>query len=436
MDNTQGPAIWYDAAFAARLYVPESTTLQLADRCVMCGLCIPHCPTYRLSQTENESPRGRISLIQGLLKGQLQADAALLKHLDSCLLCRACESKCPSGVPYGQLMDSVRLQLTTEKRASIPWTSRLLLRLFAAGPGTLARLQAGIYLYKWLRLHLLLKYLGYFGLSGLKRLHRLLPAKLEAPARPITLYPADTKVAVRGKVSLFTGCASRLFDQETQRASLFLLNRLGYVVSVPETQVCCGALHQHQGQQAQGHRLAVQNIAAFAHSRSEQILAIASGCSSHLASYPTKVAEQQYNFAAQVEDITTFLARASWPAAYTFAPIEGKVLVHEACLQRNVLKQGPASYELLARIPGLMLEPLQGNEFCCGAAGSQMLSQPAQADQLLAPKLDAANRQQGTILVTTNIGCALHIQAGLRERGQLIEVMHPVTLLARQLRTA
>jgi len=416
--------------------VSKPTPLQLADRCVMCGLCIPHCPTYQLSQTENESPRGRISLVQGLLKGKLKADSTLLGHLDSCLLCRSCENKCPSGVPYGQLMDSVRQQLATDKKLSPPWTSRLVMKLFSAGPKTLTNLQQGLYLYQFLKLHLLLKYLGYFGSRGLKRLHRLLPQKLEAPARTITLYPADTKVPVKGKISLFTGCASRLFDQETQRASLFLLNRLGYVVSVPESQVCCGALHQHEGQQQRADKLATQNIASFARTGGERVLSIASGCSSHLQSYPAQLEGQTNDFASKLEDLTSFLANASWPDAYRFAPIEEKVLVHESCLQRNVLKQANATYELLSLIPNLQREPLQGNEFCCGAAGSHMLSQPEQAAQLLAPKLDAASYQQGSILVTTNIGCALHIQSGLHERGILIEVMHPVTLLARQLRTA
>ena len=110
--------------------------------------------------------------------------------------------------------------------------------------------------------------------------------------------------------------------------------------------------------------------------------------------------------------------------------------VHDSCLQRNVLRQSAASYQLLQLIPDLEVVPLAGNETCCGAAGSHMLSQPQQADALLAPKLDSARDLAADILVTTNIGCALHIQAGLRRQGQALEVIHPLTLLARQLRTA
>lgn len=333
-------------------------------------------------------------------------------------------------------MDSVRQQLATEKKLPSPWTTRLVMWLFASGPRALGRLQQSLYLYQSMKLHHLLRYLGYFGIRGLKRLHRLLPVQLEQPTRAISLLPCDTKVPVKGKVSLFSGCASRLFDQETQRASLFLLNRLGYVVSVPQEQVCCGAMHQHEGRHETANDLAAQNIDSFARSQAEHIISIASGCSTHLKSYPERLNGQSNQFASQVQDITTFLAAADWPRAYTFAPMEEKVLVHESCLQRNVLKQSASSYELLAQIPQLDVEPLQGNEFCCGAAGSHMLAQPDQADRLLSPKLDAAIQQQASLLVTTNIGCALHIQAGLRERGILIEVMHPVTLLARQLRTA
>ena len=374
--------------------------------------------------------------MQGLLRGKLATDADLIGHLDSCLLCRACEQKCPSGVPYGQLMDTVRQQLSSDGQRRRPWTTRLLMRLFAVGPVALGRLHQILYLYQWSGLARLTRGLAYFGLRGLKHLHRILPRQIEPPAKAIRLYPADTKVAVKGKVSLFTGCASRLFDQEAQRASLFLLNRLGYVVSVPQGQVCCGALHQHEGQPQQAQQLAAQNISSFARSSGERILSIASGCSSHLATYPELLNGESNRFASQVEDITAFLATAEWPEPYYFAPLEEKVVVHEACLQRNVLKQSAATYQLLSKIPELLPEALDGNEFCCGAAGSYMLSQPETAMNLLQPKLEAATRQHASLLVTTNIGCALHIQAGLRERGEVIEVMHPVTLLARQLRTA
>ena len=410
--------------------------LQLADRCVMCGLCIPHCPTYCLNATESESPRGRISLMMGLARGQLSPQTQLLVHLDHCLECRACEAVCPSAVPYGRLMDAMRGRLMDQGKRRLPWTTRTMLGLLAASPARLRGMGRWLYYYQRSGLQRLMTALGFLGSAGLKRLHRLLPP-VAKPGSQISLYAADVHVPPRGRVSLFTGCAARLFDRQTQDAAIFLLNRLGHAVDIPPRQVCCGALHQHEGDHERAGSLARQNQTAFGPKGQTPILVTASGCSSHLREYSAVLGEEiGAGFSDRVEDITTFLARAQWPERYRFEALDLKVAVHEACLQRNVLKQSSSSYQLLGLIPGLEVVSLGGNEACCGAAGSHMLGQPQQADALLVPKLDSAQELQADILVTTNIGCALHIQAGLRQQGQRIEVLHPLTLLARQLRTA
>jgi len=408
--------------------------LQLADRCVMCGLCIPHCPTYALEGTENESPRGRISLMMGLARGQLSAQQPLLSHLDHCLGCRACEAVCPSAVPYGQLIDSMRGRLHSLGQRRLPRITRRMLALLGARPGRLRRLGRWLYLYQRSGLKSLVSRFDRLLPPGLRRAHRLLP-QVTRPAPKIRLHPAYTRVPVRGRVSLFSGCASRLFDAQTRDAAIFLLNRLGYVVDIPPEQGCCGALHLHEGDGQQAQALARRNLAAFGNG-DQPILSTASGCSAQLREYTTLLGEDEAaGFSGRVEDITAFLARVPWPEAYRFEPLEVRVAVHESCLQRNVLKQSASNYELLRRIPGLEVLPLAGNPVCCGAAGSHMLSQPQQADALLAPKLASARELQAEILLTSNIGCALHIQAGLRRQGQAIEVLHPLTLLARQLRT-
>ncbi|MBD3671499.1 MAG: (Fe-S)-binding protein [Gammaproteobacteria bacterium] len=423
--------------FFAREDAPLSSMpefpIDLADRCVMCGLCIPHCPTYALTRNENESPRGRIALMQGLARGQLEPDASSFAHLDHCLECRACESVCPSRVPYGRLLDDMRAQLRQNgrrTRRSVRW----LLTLLGGTPARLRRWSNYLYLYQRLGLQRLTATLGYLGSRRLRRLNRLLPV-MSRPEAPITLHPANVRVETLGKVQLFTGCASRLLDRQTREAAVYLLTRLGYVVNIPQQQVCCGALHRHEGESALAAQLAEHNLQAF-DKREGPILSLASGCSSHLSEYPLTTTDwRAEGFSERAEDITGFLARARWPERLQFAPLEGKVAVHEPCLQRNVLKQSFHTYALLQKIPRLEVVPLTGNELCCGAAGSQMISQPEQADALLTPKLAAARDMDVTYLVSTNIGCALHLAAGLREQGQEIEVLHPLTLLARQLRT-
>jgi glycolate oxidase iron-sulfur subunit len=371
--------------------------------------------------------------MMGLARGQLTPQKSLLSHLDHCLECRACEAVCPSVVPYGQLMDSMREQLSLRGRRKLPRITRRMLALLASSPGRLRRLGKLLYLYRRSGLQGLLRRLDFLLPPGLRRAHRLLP-EVDKPGPEIRLHPADTRGPVRGRVSLFSGCASRLFDSQTRESAISLLTRLGYVVDIPPAQVCCGALHRHEGQRERSLALARQNLAAFGQGE-QPILATASGCSSHLGEYVEVLGEEAAGFRTRVEDITAFLARAPWPEHLVFEPLSARVAVHEPCLQRNVLKQSASSYELLRHIPGLEVVPLAGNQACCGAAGSHMLSQPERADALLAPKLESLRDQAPDLLVTTNIGCALHIQAGLRRQGRPLEVIHPATLLARQLRT-
>lgn len=400
----------------------------------MCGLCIPHCPTYALSETENESPRGRIALMLGLARGQLEASPGVLSHLDHCLECRACEAVCPSAVPYGRLMDASRFALTDQGRRKAPRITRWMVGRLSAQPDRLRRWAGLLYYYQRSGLHALLRPLLPLLPRPLRRAYRLLP-RLDRPTREIRTYPASTRVPLRGKVQLFRGCASRLFDARTQEAAATLLSRLGYVVDIPADQVCCGALAQHEGEAQLAQRLAQQNLDAFGHN-DVPLLSTASGCSSQLREYNVLLGERADGLTRRAEDITAFLSRIPWPDDLLLRPLETRVAVHEPCLQRNVLKQASSAYDLLARIPGLEVVPLADNRFCCGAAGSQMLGQPEQAQALLSPKLDSARELQPELLVTTNIGCALHLQAGLREQGMDIEVIHPVTLLARQLPSA
>ena len=406
--------------------------LKETDLCVKCGLCLPHCPTYTKTRNEGESPRGRIALIEGLAGGRLALTPRLEGHLASCLTCRACEDVCPSGVHYGTIIDagralinSQRAQTTREAAMYGLITRKPLLRF-------VARL---LRLYQRSGLQRLARASGLVRLTGTGRLDGLLPSLPPTPAWQ-DYYPPRSDS--RGTVALFTGCVAEMMDTTTLDAAIRLLTACGYGVHVPRTQACCGALHLHNGQPVQARQLAEKNLAAFASLQADAVISAASGCGAQLAEYDQIITDDQraQPFARSVQDISQFLAGITWPAGITFSPLHKRVAVHEPCSLRHVLHQQTPPYTLLRNIPGIELIPLPGNTQCCGAAGAYMITQPALADSLRNDKLEALKAPGAEILVSSNLGCALHLAAGLRETGTDVEVIHPATLLERQMRIA
>ncbi len=385
--------------------------LAAADQCVKCGLCLPHCPTYRLAGEEGESPRGRIALMQGLVTGALEPTATLTGHLDRCLSCRACEPVCPAQVPYGQLIDAARHELRTRGHRD-RWRARLLRQ---AAPR-----------------HWLWRMAGWFArLTQRLGLGSLLPQlpRLAAPGyrRGVTQKPAGE---TRGRLALFLGCAADPFDARVHQAALTLLTRLGFTVDLPAAQTCCGALHWHAGDRTTARQLAHANSNAF--TTDVPVLSSATGCGAHLRDYHAVLGAAGDELAARSQDVNRFLARLDWPADVTFAPCTETVAVHLPCTQRNVLRDSNSVLQLLQRIPALTVQPLLHRD-CCGAAGSYLLDQPDTARQLAAATVAAIRHSGARILLSSNFGCAMHLRAACRRAGLKIEILHPLELLARQL---
>jgi len=408
-----------------------------ADQCVKCGLCLPHCPTYRKTQDEGDSPRGRIALMQALADDRLPAGGRLAFHLDRCLACRACERACPSGVRYGPLIDASRALLGQTRQAHDrgAWLHNRLLSWTAAGqrrPRQAARL---LRFYRSSGLRWLARRSGLLRGLRLDRADSLLPAQAPAPhRRRLEYYPP--RGPERGRVALFAGCMTDLFTPDTLDASIRLLTLAGYGVHLPPGQGCCGAMHLHAGDLTQAGALARRNLSAFNALQCDAVLYTASGCGATLREYPVAPPHEPgaaEGFAAPVLDVTQFLADVEWPADVSFKSLARRAAIQDPCLQRNVLRDVTPPYRLLERIPGLEIVPLPGNDQCCGAAGAYMLEQPELSDALRADKLDALQRSGAEILVSSNIGCAIHLAAGLREMGSNVEAVHPVVLLERQI---
>lgn len=404
----------------------DQTLARQTDLCVKCGLCLPHCPTYRETRDENESPRGRLALIQGWAEGQLPAGDHLQQHTDHCLLCRACEVACPARVPYGEILDRFRgeLQASGQTKSRHSPLNTLLTRSLSRGkPGWLRRILA--------RLAHAPKGRTLFRVLGLGAWIQGLPDRPMPDLRSSGTYPAaGVEGANPSLVQLFTGCTTELFDLETLDACLTVLNRLGFTVEIPETQGCCGALDQHAGHQPRALRHIESNQQAFAAHADAPVLGYASGCGAMLREYPRSIS----SLGLRYRDITEFLAEQVWPASIRLSPLEAVALIHVPCSLKNVLKQGTGAMPLLSRIPKLQLLATPSSIGCCGAAGRFMLDFPEEARRYRTPLIDLIKELRPDVVLTSNPGCAAHLRAGLREEGLgSIEVLHPLTLLARQL---
>lgn len=418
-------------ATAHSLTHPERFTA--TDSCVQCGLCLPHCPTYLQSRQEADSPRGRISLIQALARGEIQANTRVIEHLDGCLVCRACEDMCPSRVPYASLIDAVRSELAAHTRQTRPQP----LESAALGQFTRSR--------KFRRLlHAALRFWQSSGIdrwgtrlagalpADLGRLHSLMPRLQKTPLVDMngathTDTPLDND---KPTVQLFTGCASEVFDRGTLLSAHKVLTHLGYRVVVPEAQTCCGALPLHAGDEPAAHALAQANIAAF--TPNHPILSTASGCGATLKDMVRWHGDVAAPLVHATQEISSFLLTADW-SGVAWPKTDLRIAVHTPCSLRRVLHADRDVLTLLTRIPGLDTHEIARNDQCCGAAGRYMLDHPVMADTLVADKVADIARTAPDFVVSTNIGCSLHLQAALRRAGHEVEVIHPVTLIARLL---
>jgi glycolate oxidase iron-sulfur subunit len=391
-------------------FVSPAQLLELADQCVKCGLCLPHCPTYGKLANEGDSPRGRIALIQGWAMGRLALTPNLEGHLDRCLTCRACEVACPSLVSFGRLMDgfkAARVDLLPRWRRSgrlarLRALSNPALNLLLA---RVARWYQGSRLRRWVEA------------TGIQRRPAIGTLTRLAGVVPQTARAVNPSSPESPDLELFVGCMGGLAQGTAVVAARALCEGLGLRVRIAAEPGCCGALFRHNGFPAEADaRRAVWTRGP----RELPLVGLASAC----------VAELREGVEGRpVLELCDFLDRLAHLDRLSLAPLPGRVLVHEPCSHRNLLKDTGAAYRLLGLIPQLDVQPLPGNAVCCGAAGTYLLDQAAMAESLLADKVAALAGQPPRYLVTTNPGCALHLAAGIRAAGLDIEVCHPVELL-------
>lgn len=364
-------------------------------------MCSYQCPTYLLKQDENESPRGRIALAQAIAGQSIRNNETAQHHLETCLNCLRCEKICPSKVSYSKIKSNVDLLLEHEDDS-----------------GKLVTLLSRLTCKNWRRLGNLFRYLNLIGLLPL--VTRVFFSQHRFYLRPMQKLAIDTNADA--ELQIFSGCLSNIFDQQTQASLFNFLKACSISYNIPDKQQCCGSLAKHNGKHTVSLECMDNNEAVF--TADKPVLFTASGCGAHL-----KRQKASFNFV----EAGDFLLQDPRFHQLTFKPLNNiKVLIHSPCSEKNTLNKS-SSLQILKKIPDIKLLELTEATPCCGAAGSHMLKHPHTANAIRQFTEAEIHKARPDIIVSTNYTCAMHIAAGLKQKGLDIEVMHPLSLLHRQL---
>ena len=379
--------------------------------CVHCGLCLSSCPTYLETGNENDSPRGRIYIMRAIQAGRLDVGAATVRHIDLCLGCRACETACPSGVQYGTLLEETRDHIEKHhSRGLLQWLlRRLVIEQVFPFPWRMRLALLPVRVIRFLRLGFLLPKFA-------REMMELLPQQLvkgNLPAKRLA------KGEAKGQVGFIEGCVMQVMFGDTNESSVELLNRDGWDVITPRGQGCCGALYAHSGQLPKARDCARRNIAAFENEPLDAIIINAAGCGSTLVEYGELLkddpawAKRAEAFSAKVKDLVTWLDSSRFALSGSGA----KVTYHDACHLAHAQGITAEPRELVKAKSGGELVELAESDLCCGSAGSYNLTEPEMASRLQKRKAQNIIDSGAEVVVTTNPGCLLQIQSGLRKAG-------------------
>jgi glycolate oxidase iron-sulfur subunit len=366
--------------------------------CVACGLCLPHCPTFRVTGEEGLSPRGRIDAMRNVQWRGAAADADFVRFMETCVQCRGCEPACPSGVPFGRLMEGTRVALAGQRRSAPRW--------LRAGLAMLAR-------------HRMV--LAGSSVLAVAQRARLVPRRAGLGRIPLRRGPA---VASTGTdVWLVTGCVMDAWMRSTHRATADLITRMGFTYSVPDSAGCCGALHTHAGLEPQARRLAESTMRAMP--GDAPVLVNSAGCGAAMKDYGHLLGTVEARaFSARVRDIHEWMAEHldRLPATRRLGP----VIVQDPCHLRHVQRAHASVRAVVGRVADIV--ELDDEGLCCGAGGAYAVLQPQLAgeirDRKVAAIARAAERSGATVVASANPGCLMHLTAAG------LNVRHPLDLVA------
>ena len=453
--SADAPAAPSLAAMFAGFNAPDAPAEADMYRCVHCGLCLSSCPTYGVTGLEMESPRGRIALMKAVNEGRVEISERIVSHWEACLNCRACEAVCPSGVPYGRMMERTRAQVRAHGRqsAGMKRMNRWFLRMALPRPGLMRFGARLLRVYQQLGAQAVVRRTGLLRLlpGSLRQLESQLPrmsSRFFGPSRRVyhphpnpppegegrkaNPFPAGEGVVGR-KVALLSGCVMPLMQGPTMEAAVRTLTRNGCEVAVPPGQGCCGALNLHAGDLHTGREMARRNIDALLAGEADRIVTCSAGCGSTMKEYEEllkddpEYAERAREASEKTQDITEFLVEL--PFRQPLAHLDRTVTYQDPCHLAHAQRISAAPRAILRGIPGLRLLEMENSSMCCGGAGVYSAVQPSLSQRILSRKLDAIATTGADEVATANPGCMLQLEQGLRAAGQPTPVRHVVDLL-------
>jgi glycolate oxidase iron-sulfur subunit len=419
----------------------------ILQQCIHCGMCLPTCPTYDSTKLERNSPRGRIALMRSIAEGKLEVTKAFGEELYFCLGCLACETACPAGVEYAPMFEAARADIETAGVLAAPQRNvvrAFTLRIIFTNPALLRLIGRVMYWYQVSGAEALVRRLGLLRLlpRRWRELEPLTP-RVQPQFSDELIAPVESAKERRFRVGMLTGCVQDLVYPHVNRDTVEVLVANGCEVFTPRAQHCCGSLHAHNGELGLAREMARRQIddmerAAGPLESLDGIISNAAGCGSHLKHYDHLLADdpdyaaKARAWSARLQDVHEWLAAHGLRAPAATA--EQTVTYHEACHLCHGQKISRQPRELLRAIPGLKLVELPEATWCCGSAGIYNITQPDMSRKLLDRKLANLRKTGVSIVASANTGCCVQLEAGLREAGMAVEVVHPVTLLARAYR--
>ena len=403
--------------------------------CMRCGMCLPHCPTYKETFLETASPRGRVALVRKVQEGELDQSERLLEYLSLCLDCQACASACPCGVNAGELV----AEFTCERKGAqgLGFMEEMILRKLVPHPDRLESSMVPMRAYQKSGLQKLVRKLGILKMfpKPLERMEGLLPELPNRPLRQEIREITPAKGEERGTIGFFLGCVMSLIFSEASRATIELLSSLGYRVITPRNQVCCGAPNMLGGDLEGLKEDARTNIDIFSGYDVDFIVTDCGGCGAELKKYGHHLEHDgaAAAFSAKVRDISQVLAMHAAELQAKLKPVDLRVTYHDPCHIAHCQGIRTQPRQLLKLIPGLQYSELAEADACCGSAGTYNIAKPEMSDRILQRKLDNIRASNAEVLVTSNPGCLLQLKKGLADQLPHVRLMHLTELLAKSM---